>query len=105
MAGRPDATSAVRSSPRPLPAEGTDVAGPDPSCARFDPLAGRRDSRDVDAPPFDLFLQGMVFLDIIFTGLPQMPRQGQEVWAAYDAIVTEGGWASQPKQGSPDLLA
>ena len=31
--------------------------------------------------------------------------KGQEVWAEYDAIVTEGGWASQPKQGSPDLLA
>ena len=29
----------------------------------------------------------------------------QEVWAEYDVIVTEGGWASQPKQGSPDLLA
>ena len=81
MAGRPDATSAVRSSPRPLPAEGTDVAGPDPSCARFDPLAGRRDSRDVDAPPFDLFLQGMVFLDIIFTGLAAMPSGGREMWA------------------------
>ena len=34
-----------------------------------------------------------------------MAGKGQEVWAEYDAIVTEGGWASQPKQGSSDLLA
>ncbi len=34
-----------------------------------------------------------------------MAGKGQEVWAKYDAIVTEGGWASRPKQGSPDLLA
>lgn len=44
----------------------------------FDPLAH---VRTPDGPRFDVFLQGMVFLDIIFTGLPQMPRQGQEVWA------------------------
>ncbi|GAB97926.1 sugar/nucleoside kinase (ribokinase family) [Kineosphaera limosa] len=49
--------------------------------ARFDPLAALRDETDDAAPEFDVFLHGMVFLDIIFTGLPQMPRQGQEVWA------------------------
>ena len=30
---------------------------------------------------FDLFLQGTVFLDIIFTGLDGFPENGQEVWA------------------------
>ena len=44
---------------------------------RFDPLA---DSRD-DGPPFDVYLQGTVFLDIIFSGLESMPEAGQEVWA------------------------
>lgn len=34
-----------------------------------------------------------------------MAGKGQEVWAKYDAIVTEVGWASRSKQGSPDLLA
>ncbi len=28
-----------------------------------------------------MFLQGIVFLDVIFTGLAAMPRGGQEVWA------------------------
>ena len=44
----------------------------------FDPLA---DLRTPDSPPFDLLLQGMVFLDIIFTGLEAMPVGGREVWA------------------------
>lgn len=30
---------------------------------------------------YDVFLQGIVFLDVIFTGLAAMPRGGQEVWA------------------------
>ncbi len=30
---------------------------------------------------FDLFLQGTVFLDIIFTGLTELPKSGQETWA------------------------
>ena len=34
-----------------------------------------------------------------------MAGKGQEVWAKYDAIVTEGGGAARSKQGSPDLLA
>lgn len=46
--------------------------------APFDPLA---DQRGPDAPSFDLFLQGMVFLDIIFTGIAKMPPGGGEVWA------------------------
>lgn len=45
---------------------------------RFDPLAHLRTPT---SPEFDVFLQGMVFLDIIFTGLPHLPRAGQEIWA------------------------
>ena len=29
----------------------------------------------------DVFVQGMVFLDIVFTGLHELPRPGTEVWA------------------------
>ncbi|MBO0845656.1 MAG: carbohydrate kinase family protein [Nocardioides sp.] len=37
---------------------------------------------DTETPvEFDLFLQGTVFLDIIFTGLSSLPANGQEVWA------------------------
>ena len=44
----------------------------------FDPLADVRDGGD---PQFDVFVQGMVFLDIVFTGLHELPRPGTEVWA------------------------
>jgi sugar/nucleoside kinase (ribokinase family) len=44
----------------------------------FDPLAGVR--RDGD-PELDVFVQGMVFLDIVFTGLRELPRPGTEFWA------------------------
>ena len=44
----------------------------------FDPLAPLRGDGD---PEVDVFLQGMVFLDIIFTGLSSMPKNGTEVWA------------------------
>jgi len=44
----------------------------------FDPLAA---SRTPQAPAFDLYLQGMVFLDIIFTGVAEMPSGGREIWA------------------------
>ncbi|MFI6905713.1 PfkB family carbohydrate kinase [Nonomuraea sp. NPDC050394] len=44
----------------------------------YDPLAQRRSS---EGPQFDVFLAGMVFLDIVFTGLPAMPTAGSEVWA------------------------
>lgn len=46
--------------------------------AAFDPLSHLRTP---DAPEYDVFLQGIVFLDVIFTGLAAMPRGGQEVWA------------------------
>ena len=49
---------------------------------RFDPLAVRRGTDGSAAPAFDLFLQGMVFLDIIFTGpATPCPAAGQEIWA------------------------
>jgi sugar/nucleoside kinase (ribokinase family) len=44
----------------------------------YDPLAAHREEGD---PPFDVLLAGTVFLDIIFTGLPEVPRAGTEVWA------------------------
>ncbi|MFI6497788.1 carbohydrate kinase family protein [Nonomuraea typhae] len=44
----------------------------------YDPLAQRRSP---EGPQFDVFLAGMVFLDIVFTGLPAMPTAGSEVWA------------------------
>ena len=49
-----------------------------PLSQTFDPLAAVR--RDGD-PEFDVFLHGTVFLDIVFTGLPEEPRAGTEVWA------------------------
>ncbi|MFG1695165.1 PfkB family carbohydrate kinase [Nonomuraea sp. NPDC049309] len=48
------------------------------SVQAYDPLAGERSP---DAPQFDVFLAGTVFLDIIFTGLPSMPAAGTEIWA------------------------
>lgn len=45
---------------------------------RFDLLA---DVRDCHAPGFDVFASGMVFLDIIFAGLPGLPKPGTEIWA------------------------
>ena len=44
-------------------------------------------------------------LENLFDLEDKIAGKGQEVWAKYDAIVTEGGWASRSKQGSPDLLA
>lgn len=46
--------------------------------AVYDPLA---DQRAADGPDFDVFLSGTVFLDIIFTGLQNMPSAGTEVLA------------------------
>ncbi|WP_040158802.1 carbohydrate kinase family protein [Mobilicoccus massiliensis] len=45
----------------------------------FDPLAALR--TEDDAPEFDVYLQGMVFLDIVFSGLSEMPSAGRELWA------------------------
>nr|WP_316740083.1 PfkB family carbohydrate kinase [Streptomyces sp. MK7] len=45
---------------------------------QFDPLAGLRATAD---PPWDVYLTGTVFLDIIFTGLDSAPVRGTESWA------------------------
>ncbi len=49
-----------------------------PHSQTFDPLAPVRRAGD---PDMDVFVEGMVFLDIVFTGLSEMPRPGTEVWA------------------------
>ncbi|MFE9681601.1 carbohydrate kinase family protein [Streptomyces sp. NPDC006285] len=46
--------------------------------APFDPLA---ELRRPDDPPWDVYLTGTVFLDIIFTGLDSAPVRGTESWA------------------------
>lgn len=46
--------------------------------ARVDPLGERRAAGD---PPWDVYLTGTVFLDIIFTGLDSAPVRGTESWA------------------------
>ncbi|WP_307624103.1 carbohydrate kinase family protein [Streptomyces sp. V3I7] len=43
-----------------------------------DPLAGLRTAAD---PPWDVYLTGTVFLDIVFTGLDCAPVRGTESWA------------------------
>ncbi|MFJ9242591.1 carbohydrate kinase family protein [Streptomyces sp. NPDC101776] len=48
-----------------------------PSCG-VDPLEGLRAADD---PPWDVYLTGTVFLDIIFTGLESAPVRGTESWA------------------------
>ncbi len=52
--------------------------GPSYSQAQVDPLAGLRTPDD---PPWDVYLTGTVFLDIIFTGLDSAPVRGTESWA------------------------
>ncbi|MFH9858182.1 carbohydrate kinase family protein [Streptomyces sp. NPDC017202] len=49
-----------------------------PRQAQVDPLAARRTPTD---PPWDVYLTGAVFLDIIFTGLDSAPVRGTESWA------------------------
>lgn len=44
----------------------------------WDPLAA---IRTPDDPSVDVLMSGTVFLDIVFTGLPQPPSAGTEVWA------------------------
>ncbi|MDX2540263.1 carbohydrate kinase family protein [Streptomyces sp. WI04-05B] len=46
--------------------------------AQVDPLAALRAP---DEPPWDVYLTGTVFLDIIFTGLDTAPVRGTESWA------------------------
>lgn len=46
--------------------------------AHLDPLAPLRSAGD---PPWDVYLTGTVFLDIIFTGLDTAPVRGTESWA------------------------
>ncbi|MFI2432106.1 carbohydrate kinase family protein [Streptomyces sp. NPDC018693] len=46
--------------------------------APLDPLATVRGPND---PPWDVYLTGTVFLDIIFTGLDSAPVRGTESWA------------------------
>ncbi|MYS50375.1 sugar kinase, partial [Streptomyces sp. SID6013] len=45
---------------------------------QVDPLAGLRTPQD---PPWDVYLTGTVFLDVIFTGLDSAPVRGTESWA------------------------
>ncbi len=49
------------------------------SCSAYDPLAAERGDDD---PRFDVALWGTVFLDIIFTGLDDVPSGGTEVAAS-----------------------
>ncbi|MEU5461470.1 carbohydrate kinase family protein [Streptomyces althioticus] len=53
------------------------VEGP-PCPAQIDPLAALRGPDD---PPWDVYLTGTVFLDIVFTGLDCAPVRGTETWA------------------------
>ena len=50
-----------------------------PTCWRWDPLASLRRSDD---PALDVITTGKVFFDIIFTGLPRLPRAGEELWSS-----------------------
>ncbi|MFE1307705.1 carbohydrate kinase family protein [Streptomyces sp. NPDC058755] len=49
-----------------------------PCRAQVDPLVALRAPDD---PPWDVYLTGTVFLDIIFTGLDSAPVRGTESWA------------------------
>jgi sugar/nucleoside kinase (ribokinase family) len=65
-----------------IPGERTVTAsigeGPHRHHAHVDPLAALRAPGD---PPWDVYLTGTVFLDIIFTGLDSAPVRGTESWA------------------------
>lgn len=67
------------SSPQGSPAHGPSTrAGKPYRRSQVDPLAGLRTPAD---PPWDVYLTGTVFLDIIFTGLDSAPVRGTESWA------------------------
>ncbi|SHI24034.1 carbohydrate kinase family protein [Streptomyces sp. 3214.6] len=53
-------------------------SGRDCPAAGVDPLAAHRAPDD---PPWDVYLTGPIFLDIIFTGLDSAPVRGTESWA------------------------
>ncbi|MFI1416494.1 carbohydrate kinase family protein [Streptomyces sp. NPDC020731] len=53
------------------------IEGP-PCSSQVDPLAALRTPDD---PPWDVYLTGTVFLDIVFTGLGSAPVRGTESWA------------------------
>ncbi|HEY8456897.1 MAG TPA: carbohydrate kinase family protein [Actinopolymorphaceae bacterium] len=66
----------------PTGGNGFEAAAPPSSphaARRWDPLAGLRAA---DGPDIDVFVSGMVFLDIVFTGLPTAPKAGTEVWTS-----------------------
>ncbi|MFJ5918148.1 carbohydrate kinase family protein [Streptomyces ardesiacus] len=46
--------------------------------SEVDPLAALRTPQD---PPWDVYLTGTVFLDVVFTGLDSAPVRGTESWA------------------------
>lgn len=48
------------------------------SCWNWDPLAHLREPSE---PGLDVVLSGTVFFDLIFTGLKNLPRPGEEVWS------------------------
>jgi sugar/nucleoside kinase (ribokinase family) len=59
--------------------KGPSTAAEGPACqAGVDPLVALRTPDD---PPWDVYLTGPVFLDIIFTGLDSAPVRGTESWA------------------------
>lgn len=50
-----------------------------PAADTWDPLAGGRRPGD---PPLDVITTGQLFFDLIFTGLPRLPRPGEELHSA-----------------------
>ncbi|KMS69144.1 sugar kinase [Streptomyces viridochromogenes] len=62
----------------PSPQGPTSRAGKPYRRSQVDPLVGLRTPAD---PPWDVYLTGPVFLDIIFTGLDSAPVRGTESWA------------------------
>lgn len=97
--GQPSAEDRPSVEGQPSPADDTPSAGDPPSPAdgeypsdreyivgaphaplgpQVDPLAALRTTDD---PPWDVYLTGTVFLDIIFTGLDSAPVRGTESWA------------------------
>ncbi|MFF7328834.1 PfkB family carbohydrate kinase [Streptomyces sp. NPDC008150] len=61
-----------------MPHPGAHLARPAGQGERLDPLAALRGPAD---PPWDVYLTGTVFLDIVFTGLDTAPVRGTETWA------------------------